>query len=131
MLQNDIFHQTSCVDTPSKNGVVERKNRHFLETVRALLFQMHMPKHLWADVISTACFLINWMSSSILDWVTPFQTLFPHKPLFSIEQQVFWCTCFIRDVRPHVSKLDTKSMKCIFLGYSQVQKGYRCYCPSL
>ena len=26
MLQNDIFYQTSCVDAPSQNGVVERKN---------------------------------------------------------------------------------------------------------
>ena len=39
--------------------------------------------------------------------------------------------CFVRDVRPHASKLDPKSLKCIFLGYSRVQKGYRCYCPSL
>ena len=74
------------------------------------------------------------MSSFVLDWVTPFQTLFPHNSLFHIEPWVFGCTCFVRDVRPLVyklSKLDPKSLKCIFLGYSRVQKGYRCYYPSL
>ena len=71
------------------------------------------------------------MLSFVLNWVTPFQTLFPHKSLFPNESRVFGCTCFVRDVRLHVSKLDHKSLKCIFLGYSQVQKGYRCYCPSL
>ena len=71
------------------------------------------------------------MPSSILDLATLFQTLFPHKSLFPIEPRVFGCTCFVRDVRPHVSKLDPKSLKCIFLGYSQVQKGYKCYYPSL
>ena len=59
-----------------------------------------------------------------------FKPSFPHKSLFLIEP-VFGCTCFVRDVRPHVSKLDLKSLKCIFLGYSRVHKGYRCYCPSL
>ena len=54
MLQHDILHQTSCVDTPAQNRVAERKNRHLLETVRALLFQMHMPKHFWADAVFTA-----------------------------------------------------------------------------
>ena len=44
---------------------------------------------------------------------------------------MFGCTCFVRDVRPQVSKLDPKSLKCIFVGYSRVQKGYRCYCPTL
>ena len=39
--------------------------------------------------------------------------------------------CFVRDVRPHHTKLDPKSLKWIFLGYSRVQKGYRCYCPTL
>ena len=101
MLQNDILHQTTCVDTP-QNGVAKRKNRH-LETARALLFQMHVPKHFWADAVSTSCFLINRMPSFVLDWATPFQTLFPHKSLFPIEPQVFGCICFVRDVRPHVS----------------------------
>ena len=67
MLQNDIFHHTSCVDTPSQNEVVERKNKDLLEIARALLFQMHVPKHFWTDVVSTTCFLINWMPSSFLD----------------------------------------------------------------
>ena len=35
------------------------------------------------------------------------------------------------DVHPQVSKLDPKSLKRIFVGYSRVQKGYRCYCPTL
>ena len=67
MLQHGILHQTSCVDTPAQNGVAERKNRHLLEIVRALLFQMHVPKHFWADAVSTACFLINRMPSSVLN----------------------------------------------------------------
>ena len=71
------------------------------------------------------------MPSSVLNWGTPYHILFPYKPLFPIKPQVFGCTCFVWDVRPHVSKLDPKSLKCIFLGYSGVQKGYRCYCPSL
>ena len=95
MLQNDILHQTSCVDTLSQNEVVERKNRHLLETARVLLFQIHVPKHFWADAVSIACFLINQMPSFVLDWATPFQTLFPHKSLFPIEPRVFGCTCFV------------------------------------
>ena len=41
---------------------------------------------------------------------------------------MFGCACFVRDVHPQVSKLDPKSLKCIFVGYSCVQKEYRCYC---
>ena len=107
------------------------KEKIHFETTRALLFQMHVPKHFWADVVSTACFLINQMLSIVLNWVTTFQTLFSYKSLFPIEPWVFWCTCSVQDVHPHVSKLDLKSLKCILFSYSRVQKGYRCYCPSL
>ena len=71
------------------------------------------------------------MPSLVLNWDTPYHVLFLNKRLFPIEPRVFGCTCFVRDVYPYVFKLDPKSLKCIFLGYSRVQKGYRCYCPSL
>lgn len=31
MTKNGMLHQSSCADTPSQNGVAERKNRHQLE----------------------------------------------------------------------------------------------------
>ena len=73
-------------------------------------------------------FFINKMPSSVLNWATPYHQLFPNNSLFPIDPKVFGCTCFVRDVCPQVSKLDPK--KCIFVGYSCVQKGYRCHCPT-
>ncbi|WOG86646.1 hypothetical protein DCAR_0205863 [Daucus carota subsp. sativus] len=131
MIQNGMLHETSCVDTPSQNGVAERKNSHILETARALLSQMNVPKPYWADAVSTACFLINRMPSSVLNGRFPYKILFPDKPLYPVEPKIFGSTCFVRDVHQNLSKLDPKSVKCIFLGYPRLQKGYRCYCPSL
>jgi transposase InsO family protein len=38
-----IINQTTCSNTPQQNGVVERKNRHLLEVVRASLIKANMP----------------------------------------------------------------------------------------
>ena len=120
MTQHGILHQSSCVDTPSQNGVAERKNRHLLETARALLFQMKVPKQFWADAISTACFFINRMPSTVLNDQIPYSILFPKKSLFPVEPRIFGSTCYVRDVRPSVTKLDPKALKCVFLGYSHL-----------
>ena len=88
MSQNDILHQSSCVDTPSQNGVAKRKNWHLLEVARALLFQMKVPKQFWADAVSIAYFLINHMSSSVLNGDILYAVLFPSKSLFPIEPRM-------------------------------------------
>jgi hypothetical protein len=36
----------------------------------------------------------------------------------------------VRDHRPTVGKLDPRAIKCIFVGYSSRQKGYKCWCPT-
>lgn len=52
----------------------------------------------------------------------PNNVLFPNKLLFSMEPRVFESTCYIRDVRPFVTKLKPKALKCFFMGYSFLQK---------
>ena len=71
------------------------------------------------------------MPSSVLQGEIPYSVLFPTKSLFPIEPRIFGNTYFVCDVRPHLTKLDPKSLKCVFLGYSRLQKRYRCYCPTL
>ena len=44
--EKGISHQSTCVDTPQQNGIVEWKNKHLLEASRALMFSMHIPKYL-------------------------------------------------------------------------------------
>lgn len=56
---------------------------------------------------------------------------FLKKHLFPIEPKIFGCSYFVRDSRPRIKKLDMKSLKCVFLGYSWLHKGYRCSSPTL
>uniref|UniRef100_A0A2N9HEH7 Integrase catalytic domain-containing protein n=1 Tax=Fagus sylvatica TaxID=28930 RepID=A0A2N9HEH7_FAGSY len=127
-----IIHQTSCVDTPQQNGVAERKNRHLLEVARSLMFAMNVPKSFWGDAVLTAAYLINRMPSKVLQFQTPLQSLSKTHSLptlLQIPPKVFGCVCYVHIHKQHRSKLDPRAQKCIFLGYSTTQKGYKCYHP--
>ncbi|KAL6315929.1 hypothetical protein AAG906_013763 [Vitis piasezkii] len=117
---------SSCAHTPQQNGVAERKNRHLVETTRTILLHSNVPFRFWGDVVLTACYLINRMPSSVLHDQIPYSLLFPDQPLYFLPPRFFGCTCFV-----HILTLDrqafAKAMKCLFLGYSRLQKGYRCY----
>ncbi|CAH9097958.1 unnamed protein product [Cuscuta europaea] len=131
MTSRGMLHQSSCVHTPQQNEVAERKNKHLVDTARTLLLHSHTPPHYWADVVLTVCYLINRMPSSVIHNEIPHSVLFPTRELFPLPPYVFGCVCFVHDFTPGLSKMSAKSIKCIFLGYSRVQKGYRCYSPLL
>jgi len=131
MASHGILHQTSCAYTPQQNGVVERNNRHLVETTRTILIHGDVPQYFWGDVVLSACYLINRIPSSVLDNKILHSILFPHDPLHSLPPKVFGSTCFVQNFSPGLYKLSPKSHKCVFLGFTRSQKGYKYFSPSL
>jgi hypothetical protein len=126
LFDKGIIHQNSCAHTIQQNGVAKSKNRHLLDVVRCLLIHMHVPKHFCSDDVLTANYLINQMPSSVLDGASPHSLLYSSSPSFALPLKVFGCVCYVHNLSPEYDKLDSRSTKCVFLGYSTTHKGYRC-----
>ena len=62
---------------------------------------------------------------------SPLETLSPFYPdirsSFNLAPQVFGCSSFVHIYSHNRGKLDLRALKCVFLGYSSTQKGYKCY----
>ncbi|KAL1203338.1 Retrovirus-related Pol polyprotein from transposon TNT 1-94 [Cardamine amara subsp. amara] len=124
-----IVHQTSCAYTPQQNGVAERKNRHLMEVARTLLFDRSVPKQYWGDAVMTACYLINRLPTIHLGSISPYEVLNKATP-FIDHLRVFGCVCYVFVPEAQRNKLEPKSTKCMFIGYSPTQNGYKCYNPT-
>nr|GEW18301.1 LTR retrotransposon like protein [Tanacetum cinerariifolium] len=121
-----IEHQTTCVDRPQQNGMVERKHMHILEAARALRFQASMPLKFWGDCVTTATYLINRISSSVLNNKTPYEKLLNKVPDYS-NFRVFDCFDVALNPLRVVDKFSPKGVPCVFIGYPAHQKGYKLY----
>jgi hypothetical protein len=128
LAKHGIIHQTSCPYTPQQNGVAERKNRHLMEVERSMMFHTNVTKKFWGDAVMTACYLINRTPTKVLQDVSTFEVLNKTKPSLD-HLRVFGCVCFVLVSGDQRNKLDTKSTRCMFIGYSRTQKGYKCYDP--
>ncbi|RVX06246.1 Copia protein [Vitis vinifera] len=101
----------------------------------ALCFPLMFPNYFWGEAILTATYLINRMPSRVLTFQSPRQLFlkqFPHTRVASsdLPLKVFGCTAFVHVYPQNRSKFAPRANKCIFLGYSPTQKGYKCYSPT-
>jgi transposase InsO family protein len=128
LYSHGTIHQFSCPGTSQQNGRAERKLRHILDTVRALLLSSKVPVPFWGEAVLTAAHAINRIPSPTISNQTPYERLFGSPPHYQ-HLRSFGSACFVL-LQPHEhNKLEPRSRLCCFLGYGETQKGYRCYDP--
>jgi hypothetical protein len=121
--KNGILHQCSCVATPQQNSIVERKHQHILGIARALLFQSGSPKKIWCHVVGHATHIINRLPTPFLNQKSPYQMLYDTLPDID-NLKVFGCLVFASTLQSHRHKLDSRSRKCVSLGFKPGVKGH-------
>jgi hypothetical protein len=125
LLSQGIHLHMSCPYTSPQNGKAERIIWSINNVVRSLLFQASMPPSYWVEALSTATGLLNILPTKTLAFSTPHLALHGTPPVYD-HLRVFGCKCYPNLSATTSHKLAPRSALCVFLGYSDHHKGYRC-----
>jgi transposase InsO family protein len=111
--------------TPQQNGVLERKNRMFINMVRTMLGEYKTLEQFCSEAVNTACHTINQLYLHLLLKKTTYELLTGNKPIFLIfmyfeANAIFW-------LRGSHSKFDPKDVEGFLLGYDSNTKAYRVF----
>jgi hypothetical protein len=88
-----------------------------------------MPLKFWDEAFLTAVFLINRLPSKIINNDTPYERLFGTSPDYTFLRS-FGCAVW-PNLRPYnTRKLEFRSKRCVFLGYSNLHKRFNYLDPS-
>ena len=101
-----------------------------IEKGRSILSEVGLLQKFWAEAIATTCYLINRSPTSTLVDKTPMEAWSGHKPSLR-HLRVFGCKAYAHVQKKKRTKLDNKSIKCIFIGYSNGVNGYKLSDPIL
>ncbi|GBN23544.1 Copia protein [Araneus ventricosus] len=112
--------------TPQLNGVAQRMNRTLFDKARAMLYHSKLPKSCWGYAIQAAAFLHNRIPCTSINDHTPYELKYSTKPDLS-KIRIFGCDAYVKVADTQRRKLDPKSKKMIFIGYSSM--GYRVMDP--
>ena len=101
---------------PPQNGTAKKMFRTIQEKVRSMLSHAALPHTFWAEAVKTAVHLINRSPNKRLCGGVP-EEAWTGKPPSYKHLRVFGCVAYVHVRREDRTKLDPKSLKCIFLGY--------------
>lgn len=123
-----ISHRLAAPYFHQQMGTVERRHRRLIDTTVTLLRHSGLPNEFWDFGVLTASYLYNRNSTPILNNKSPMEVLFKKLPEYK-QFKFFGCVCY-PCLRPYRNnKLNSKSVRCIFVGYSMSQNSYLCLEP--
>ena len=117
-----IKHQKTVPGTPQKKGTAERMNRTIMENVRSMLSNSGLENNFLEEAVSTTCYLINRSPTTSLDGGIPKEVWIGKKVNYS-HLKFFGCEAFVHIPKENRTKLDDKSMSCIFWDMWMVSLG--------
>ena len=125
--EKGIRHELTVPHSPQQNGVSERMNRTLVESARSMIAHAGLSNIFWAEAISAAVYVRNRLPTVALkERETPYERWYGRKPDVSYFR-VFGCMAYAHVPDCERRKLDTKSKKMRFVGYSLTSKGYRLF----
>jgi hypothetical protein len=92
---------------------------------RTMLDEHRTPRRLWADAISTSCYISNRIFLRSILHLTPFELRFGHKSSMS-HFRPFGCKCFVLKC-DNLDRFESRSFDGILLGYTPHGRSYRVY----
>lgn len=123
---HEISYFTTPPHTPELIGITERRHRHIVETRLSLLHYARLPLRFWSHAFQIVVYLINCVPIPILNSKCPFTLLYNQTPTYS-KLKSFFCLLYLW-LRPYsASKLQPRSSRCIFPGFSSSKSAYKCY----
>ena len=123
-----VCHELTIPKNPEQNGVAERMNRTLVETVRSMLSHANLPHKFWGEALSTVAYLRNRSPTKAVNEMTPHEAWTGEKPKVD-HLRIFGCQVFVHIPKDERKTLDSKSKKCVLMGYETTTKGYRLYDP--
>ncbi|GJT87012.1 putative ribonuclease H-like domain-containing protein [Tanacetum coccineum] len=114
-----IKREFSVARTPQQNGIAERKNRTLIEAARTMLVNSNLSTTFWAEVVNTACYVLNRLLVIKPHNKTPYELVHGRTPLIDF-MKPFGCPVTILNTRDNLGKFDGKADEGFFVGYSVI-----------
>nr|GEU94492.1 zinc finger, CCHC-type [Tanacetum cinerariifolium] len=127
--ENGIARQLTAPYSPQQNGVVERRNRTIMSTTRCMIKATNMPQNFWAEAVRHAIYILNSVPTKALEDITSYEAIKQRKPNLK-NLRVFGCITYAKVPSQHLTKLDDRSSRMVYLGNEQGSKTYRLFDPT-